>query len=86
MARPRKVCLEVDMRITLLNDWRRETNIKTTRTGGAGGSGQKVTVRYEPAPQRKETSAFSWFEEVTVDWSETFLSRVKKVRRKGGQQ
>ena len=57
-----KKYLEVDMRITLLNDWRksnrrlsprRKSNIETPRIGGEGGSGQKVTVRYEPAPSRK---------------------------------
>ena len=62
--------LEVDMRITLLNDRRksnrrlsprRKTNIETTKTEGGGDSGQKVTVRYEPASKRKEESAFSWF-------------------------
>jgi hypothetical protein len=53
---------------------RRSTNIKTTKIAEGGGSGQEVTVRYEIAPRRKEKSAFSWFEEFTVEWSETFLS------------
>jgi len=53
---------------------RRSTNIETTKIAEGGGSGQEVTVRYEIAPRRKEKSAFSWFEEFTVEWSETFLS------------
>ena len=53
---------------------RRSTNIETTKIGGKGDKGQGVTVRYGTAPQKKEKSAFSWFEEFTVEWSETFLS------------
>ncbi len=54
---------------------RRSTNIETAKIAEGGGSGQEVTVRYETAPRRKEKSAFSWFEEFTVEWSETFLSK-----------
>jgi len=53
---------------------RRSTNIETTKIAEGGGSGQEVSVRYKIAPRRKEKSAFSWFEEFTVAWSETFLS------------
>jgi hypothetical protein len=72
------------MRITLENDrressrrqsHRRKTNIEATRIGGEEDNGQEVTVRYETAPRRKEKSAFSWFEEFTVEWSETFISK-----------
>jgi hypothetical protein len=76
--------LDVDMRIAVENDprrsqgrqsHRRNTNVETTKNGGEGYKGQEVTVRYETAPQRKEKSAFSWFEEFTVEWSETFISK-----------
>ncbi len=76
--------LEVDMRITVQNDrrkssrrqsHRRKANIETTKIGGKGDNGQEVTVRHETTPQRKEKSVFSWFEEFTVEWSETFISR-----------
>jgi hypothetical protein len=78
--------LEVDMRITVENDRRRtsrrqshrrrmNTNIETTRIGGEEDNGHEVTVRCETAPQRKEKSAFSWFEEFTVEWSEAFVSK-----------
>jgi hypothetical protein len=72
------------MRITLENDrressrrqsHRRKTNIEATRIGGEEDNGQEVTLRYEIAPRRKEKSAFSWFEEFTVEWSETFISK-----------
>ncbi len=71
------------MRITVENNrrrtgrrqgHRRRTNIETTRIGGEEDNGQEVTVSYETAPQRKEKLAFSWFEEFTVEWSETFIS------------
>jgi RNA recognition motif-containing protein len=76
--------LEVDIRIKVQNDRRkssrrqsrhRKTNIETTKIGGEGDHGQEVIVRHETAPQRKEKSAFSWFEEFTVEWSETFISK-----------
>ncbi len=36
---------------------------------------QAVVVRHKPAPRRKKESAFSWFEEFTMEWSETFISK-----------
>jgi len=72
------------MVITLQNDrrksnrrqnHRRKGNIETIKIGGQGDKGQEVTVRYETAPQRKEKSTFSWFEEFTIEWSETFISK-----------
>ncbi len=76
--------LEVDMTITVQNDrrkgkrrrsHRRKTNIETTRIGGEGDNGQRITVHHGTAPRRKEKSAFSWIEEFTVEWSETFISK-----------
>jgi len=72
------------LRVTVENDWRkskrrqrhhRNTHVETTNIGEEGDNGQEMTVRYETAPQRKEKSAFNWFEEFTVEWSETFISR-----------
>ncbi len=79
------------MRITLQNERRksntkqsprRETSIETTRIGGERDSGQEVTVRYGTVPQGKK-STFSWFEEFTVEWSETFIHEKQKKHRKG---
>jgi hypothetical protein len=73
-----------DMRTPLQNDRkksnrkqgaRRKTNVEMKRTEGERDRGQEVTVRHKPAPPRKEKSTFSWFEEITVEWSETFLSK-----------
>ena len=59
-------------------DDRRKGNIETIKIGWEGDKGQEVTVRYETAPQRKEKSTFSWFEEFTIEWSETFVYKKKK--------
>jgi len=43
------------------------------KIGGGVDKGQEVTVHYGTAPQRKEKSTFSWFEEFTMEWSETLI-------------
>jgi len=85
--------LGADMRIPVQNDptksggrqsARRKINIETTKNGGEGVGGQEVTVRCETALQREERSTFSWLEEFTMEWSETFISKNwKKVQRRG---
>jgi len=63
---------------------RREIIIETAKIGGERDNGQEVAVRCETALQRKERSTFSWFEEFTVEWSETFITnRGKRRPRKG---
>ena len=74
---------EVDMRITVQNGRKktggrqspgREDNVKTAKIAGDRDNGQEVTVRCETVLERKERSTFSWLEEFTVEWSETFIS------------
>ena len=76
--------LEVDMRITVQNDRRktggrqspsRKDNVRTAKITGDRDNGQEVTVRCETVLERKERSTFSWLEEFTIEWSETFISR-----------
>ena len=57
---------------------RRKGNIETIKIAGEGDKGQEVTVRHETAPQRKEKSTFSWFEEFAIEWSETLVRKKKK--------
>jgi len=52
---------------------RRKTNMEPIEIGGEVDEEQEVTVHYGTAPQRKEKSTFSWFEEFTMEWSETFI-------------
>ena len=49
--------------------------LNTIKIGWGEDNGQEVIVRHKPAPRRKERSAFSWFEEFTMAWSETFISK-----------
>lgn len=49
-----------------------------------GDRGQEVTVCCKTVLQRKEKSTFGWFEEFTIGWSETLISRdQRKTHRKG---
>jgi len=74
--------LETDMAILLEDDrrrsnrrqnHRRKDNMEPIKIGRDVDKGKEVTVRYGSAPQRKEKSTFSWFEEFTIEWSETFI-------------
>ena len=79
---PAEKDMEVDMTIMLGNDrrksnrrqnHRREANLESIKTGGDPDKGREVTVHYSTAPQRKQKTTFSWFEEFTMEWSETFI-------------
>jgi hypothetical protein len=39
---------------------------------------QEIAIRRKTAPASKRKSAFHWFEEFTMEWSETFIPRIKK--------
>jgi len=39
---------------------------------------EEVTVRHETAPEKRATSVWSWYEEFTAKWSETFLTKKRK--------
>ena len=61
---------------------RREGNLKSIEIGGDVDKGRGVTVHYGTAPQRKEKTTFSWFEEFTMEWSEAFILRKQKITRR----
>jgi hypothetical protein len=44
----------------------------------AGDNEQEVTVRHKTAPLGNRKSAFRWFEEFTMEWSETFIQEPEK--------
>ncbi len=60
---------------------RREGNLESIRVGGDVDKGREVTVQFGIAPQRKEKFAFSWFEEFTIEWSETFIQETKDDKK-----
>ncbi len=86
--------LETDMTILPGNDrrkgnrrqnHRKEANLESIKIGGDVDKGREVTVHYGTALQRKEKTTFSWFEEFTTEWSETFiLQRQITTRRENG--
>jgi len=54
----------------------RKGNVGAIKIGWGKDDGQEVIIRrLKPASPRKEGSAFSWFEEFTIAWSETFISK-----------
>jgi len=53
----------------------RKANGDYIKVGRGEDDEQEVIVRQKPAPRRKKESAFSWFEEFTMEWSETFISK-----------
>ncbi len=52
---------------------RRKGNTEPIKIRGEVDKGQEVTVHCGTAPPKKGKSAFSWFEEFTMEWSETFI-------------
>ena len=63
---------------------RKKGDIEKITIKGESDKQQEVTVRCETTLQKKERSTFSWLEEFTMEWSETFISKNwKKVHRRG---
>ena len=60
----------------------REDNLESIKIGGDVDRGREVTIHYGTAPQRKEKTTFSWFEEFTIEWSETFILQKQKTTRR----
>ncbi len=61
----------------------RRHEIETTKSEGERADIKEVTVRHETSPKRTERSTFSWFEEFTLEWSETLIQKRQKKHRKG---
>jgi hypothetical protein len=59
---------------------RRKGDVKKINIEGERDKEQKVIVRHATAPRRKERSTWNWYEEFTMEWSKTFIT--KKGKRK----
>jgi hypothetical protein len=59
---------------------RRKGDIQIIKIKGEGAKAkeQEVTVRHEAVPQAKEKSIWSWHEEFTREWSESFITRKRE--------
>ncbi len=56
----------------------RKGDVDGIKIGWGKDDGQEVIIRrLKPASRRKAGSAFSWFQEFTVAWSETFISKSR---------
>jgi hypothetical protein len=61
---------------------RRKGDIEKIKIEGERGKEQEVTVRNEAVPQKKASSVWSWHEELTAEWSETFITKKRKKIQK----
>ena len=52
---------------------RRKGDIEKIIVGREKDTKQEVTVRHEGVPRQKPSSVWSWHEEFSIEWSETFL-------------
>ena len=57
---------------------RRKGDTEKIKIGEEGGKGQGVIVHHVAVPPKKASSVWSWNEEVTAEWSETFITKKKK--------
>ncbi len=39
---------------------------------------EEIVVLHKTLPQKGERSAWSWLEEFTIEWSETFITKKRK--------
>ena len=47
----------------------------TIRIGWERDDGKKIIIHHKPVLRKKRESAFNWFEEFAMEWSETFISK-----------
>ena len=92
IAKP-KPLLEVKMAIPSKGDRRKGIRRHSSRRKGdieeikireERDKEQEVIVHHEAVPEKKASSVWSWHEEFTVEWSETFITKERKqYSRKG---
>jgi len=65
------------MAVTRQGD-RRKGDTEKIKIAEEGGKEQEVVVHDEAVPPKKASSVWSWNEEFTAEWSETFITKKKK--------
>ncbi len=59
----------------------RQGEIEKVKIAQEGGKDQEVIVRHEAVPPKEASSVWSWHEEFTAAWCETFITEEKKSRK-----
>jgi len=57
---------------------RRKGDTEKIKIAEEEGKGQGVIVHHVAVPPKKASSVWSWNEEFTAEWSETFITKKKK--------
>jgi hypothetical protein len=63
---------------------RRKGDIEKIKIRGKRDKEQEVVVRHEAVPQKKAGSVWSWYEEFAAELSETYITKKKRRKPKGG--
>jgi hypothetical protein len=63
----------------------RKEDVKIIRIEEERGKEQEVSIYHEIVPQGKEISIWSWHEEFTLEWSETFITKKREKNLKKGK-
>ncbi len=64
--------------VTPLNKGWERGDVRKIKIEGGGDKGREVSVYHETAARREERSAWSWYEEFTLEWSKTFMTKRRK--------
>jgi hypothetical protein len=61
---------------------RRKGDIEEIKIREERDKEQEVIVHHEAVPEKKASSVWSWHEEFTAEWSETFITKKRKTIQK----
>ena len=63
---------------------RRKADIEKITIRGERDKGQEVLVPREAVPEKKAGSVWSWYEEFAAELGETYITKKKRGKPKGG--
>ena len=63
----------------------RKTDIKIVKIEEERDKEQEMTVRRERVSRKKEFSIWSWYEEIAIAWSESFITEKRKRNPRKGE-
>ena len=56
----------------------RSSKVAEIKIEKEGDKKQHIAILHKTLPQKDERSVWSWFEEFTTEWSETFMTKKEK--------